>query len=331
MRCRTIYRLVRLRKNREENNLREIHTSRYPLMASVPLAPAVTPADRLGLLLFLGALLHGLVILGISFAPPDPPDAAALPTLDIILVQTKSAKKPDEADYLAQANQDGGGTLDKKVRPSQPVIGKTPIPSKTQPQKTPQEAAARPVVKKQAREVVTSTKGGDIVLSRADKKVTKKPLKHKSARELIKRSLEIASLTQEISNKREQYAKRPRRKFINARTREFAPAAYMAAWVRKVERIGNLNYPDEARRQKLSGVLRLTVIIRKDGAVEQIIVERSSGHTVLDDAAIRIVKLGSPYAPIPDNIKEEGEPAKFLHITRTWEFLSSNTWRDRDS
>lgn len=290
--------------------------------------PAVTPGDRLGLLLFLGAMFHGLVILGISFKPPEPAKKTDLPTLDIVLIQTKSEKKPEQADFLAQASQDGGGTVEHKTRPSQPTKGTTPVPNKSLTSQKPRKAKSPTRTRPSKSKVITSTAGQDIVLSKPEKKPvpdTDRP----SARELVRRSLEIASLTEELNHKIQKYAKRPRRKFINARTREFAPAAYMSAWVRKVERIGNLNYPDEARRKKLSGVLRLTVIIRKDGEVEQIIMERSSGHPVLDDAAVRIVRLGAPYAPIPDNIREEGEPVKFLHITRTWEFLSSATWRDR--
>lgn len=298
-------------------------------MLPVKVTPAVTSGDRLGLLLFLGTMLHGLVILGISFAPPEPGENDPLPTLDIILVQNKSAKQPDEADYLAQANQQGGGSLEKKARPSQPVKGSALKLSKTLSKKLAKPANVKPAPQTTRMKVITSAQGRDIVLSKSDKKAPEKKTRKQDTRKLIRRSLEIASLTEEISRKIERYAKRPRRKFINAQTREFAPAAYMSAWVRKVERIGNLNYPDKARRQKMSGLLRLTVIIRKDGKVEKIILDRSSGHTVLDDAAIRIVRLGAPYARIPDSIKEEGESVKFLHITRTWEFLSSNTWRDK--
>lgn len=283
------------------------------------------------MLLFLGTMLHGLIILGVSFAPPDLDKGKPLPTLDIILVQSKSAIKPDDADYLAQANQEGGGDLEKKTRPSQPVKGIAPTLSQSLTRKPPRKPQQQPASKTKKKKSITSQQGKNIVLSRPDKKTGNKQKPVKNARQLVRRSLEIASLTQEINTKIEHYAKRPRRKFINARTREFAPAAYMSAWVRKVERIGNLNYPDKARRQKLSGLLRLTVIIRKDGKVEKIILDRSSGHPVLDDAAIRIVRLGAPYARIPDNIREEGEPVMFLHITRTWEFLSSNTWRDRGS
>lgn len=299
-------------------------------MPSVQVTPAVTPADRLGMMLFLGALLHGLFILGTSFSTAEPEPEKPLPTLDIILVQNKSIKAPDKADYLAQANQQGGGTLEEKTRPSKPVQGPSLKPnhslSKTQPKPLAQKPVEKKVVKQK---LITSVKGQDIVLSKAEKKKTPPRKKIRDTSTLINRSLEIASLTAEIDRKRQLYASRPRKKHINASTREYAPASYMADWTRKVERIGNLNYPDEARRQKLSGMLQLTVAINKDGSIRDIIIQRKSGHPVLDDAAVRVVKLGAPYAPIPDNIQENGEPVDILYITRTWEFTSSNTWLDR--
>lgn len=145
-----------------------------------------------------------------------------------------------------------------------------------------------------------------------------------SATTLLTNSFKIASLSAEIRRKLEAKAKRPRRKFISASTKEFKYAAYMEAWRAKVERVGNLNYPDEARRQKLSGSLILDVALNADGSVNEITVRRSSGSKILDDAAIRIVQLSSPFAPFPDQIKEETD---ILHITRTWQFLNDNRFR----
>ena len=297
-------------------------------MAAIKATPAVTPGDRLGMMLFLGAMLHGLIILGVSFTSPEPAKTPPAPTLDIILVQNKSAKTPDKADYLAQANQDGGGNVDKKAHLSKPVQGPSLKPNTSISKKTPRLARSLEP-KKVKKKVVTSSKGKNIVLSKPDKKAPRKQQNITDTQRLISRSLEIASLTAEVNKKITNYANRPRKKHISARTREFAPAAYMAAWTRKVERIGNLNYPDEARRQKLSGRLRLTVAINKDGSIREIKINQPSGHKVLDDSAIRIVKLGAPYARIPNSIKEAGEPVEILYITRTWEFSSRGTWHDR--
>jgi protein TonB len=131
----------------------------------------------------------------------------------------------------------------------------------------------------------------------------------------------MATLNAQIEDKLRAYAERPRRKFINARTREYKYAAYMEAWRAKVERVGNLNYPDQARRENLSGSLLLDVALRPDGSIESVNLRRSSGYPVLDDAAMRIVRLAAPYAPFPADIREETD---ILHIERTWQFLGSN-------
>jgi protein TonB len=145
-----------------------------------------------------------------------------------------------------------------------------------------------------------------------------------SAQELITRSFAMASMHAELQEKLENKAKRPRTKYVSATTQEFKYAAYMEAWRAKVERIGNINYPDEARRGNLSGALLLDVALKPDGSVLEIIVRRSSGHKVLDDAAVRIVELASPFAPFPDEIRREVD---ILHVTRTWKFLNTEAFQ----
>ena len=113
-----------------------------------------------------------------------------------------------------------------------------------------------------------------------------------------------------------------RLKAINASTQEYQYAAYLEAWRSKVEKIGNLNYPDEAKRNKLHGNLLMHVAVRADGSVEQIRVVRSSGHRLLDDAAVRIVRLSAPFAPFPPEIRKNVD---VLDITRTWQFLDGGT------
>ena len=141
-----------------------------------------------------------------------------------------------------------------------------------------------------------------------------------TAAQLITRSFQMASMDAELEDRMSRLAKRTRQKYISASTREYRYAAYMEAWRAKVERIGNLNYPDEARQQQLSGELLLDVSLRPDGSVIEVLVRRSSGHRALDDAAVRIVKLASPFAAFPADIAREVD---VLHVTRTWRFLNS--------
>ena len=145
-----------------------------------------------------------------------------------------------------------------------------------------------------------------------------------TGQELVEQSLEMARLAAEIERRQQLLAKRPRRKFVSASTKEYEYAAYLRAWVARVERVGNLNYPDEARRRGLGGRLVMTVAVRRDGSIEEIVLNRTSGLGVLDQAAMRIVRLSEPYPPLPrtqDNID-------VLHITRTWQFQSGSVTSD---
>ncbi len=155
------------------------------------------------------------------------------------------------------------------------------------------------------------------------KEIIKKPIAP-TATELLTNSFKIASLSAEIRRKMEAKAERPRRKFISASTKEYNYAAYMEAWRSKVERVGNLNYPEQARKQGLSGSLVLDVALRRDGTIDEITIRRSSGEKMLDDAAIRIVRLSAPFSPFPQHIKDETD---ILHIMRTWQFLDNRGFK----
>jgi periplasmic protein TonB len=142
-----------------------------------------------------------------------------------------------------------------------------------------------------------------------------------TAADLLQRSADIARLEAQISRDWENYQKRPRRKFVGARTQEFRFARYVEDWRLKVERIGELNYPQAARDQRLYGSLVVTVSIKADGALEKVEINRPSGHKLLDEAAVRIVKLSAPFAPFPADISKDTD---ILSITRTWTFTRAD-------
>jgi protein TonB len=266
----------------------------------------VTATDRIALTLFLAIAIHALVILGITFGIHDPPPPRKeLPTLDIT-VSTHRSPPPDKAEYLAQTSQDGSGNTTEKVKPQQAV------PEQVIPQ-PPQQPVAAPT------QVVTSVAAEQKVhQQQTSNPETDKP--DISAAELIQRSMEMVNLSQQLDANMQAYADRPRQIFVSARTQEFKYANYMSEWVRKVERVGNLNYPDEARRAGISGKLMMDVSLNPDGTVRDIRVMRPSGFPVLDEAAVRIVNLASPYLPFPPEIRKD---ADILHITRTWEFSTN--------
>ncbi len=286
-------------------------------------ATNISAFDRLGLTLFIAISLHAVVILGVGFTLDSPKKLPpADRTLEIVVVHNKVKKKePEKADFLAQHSQQGGGTKEKAERPTtdslQPVTKKSIKPSKVN---TPATPPPQQVETPKKRLVSTKAKA-----KRKTKPTPRRPKKKtrrlNTAQLIASTNQEISRLTAELNRKTKAYAKRPRRKFVSASTKEYKYSNYLDAWRRKVERIGNINYPDEARRKKLYGHLVLHVALRANGTIYEIRVRRSSGHKILDDAAIRIVRLAAPYAPFPAEIRKEID---VLDITRTWQFLSSN-------
>jgi periplasmic protein TonB len=282
--------------------------------------PRATPGDRLGATLAFSLIVHGVLLFGIGFSADDP--APLVPTLEVILTETRSETPPEQADFLAQTSQVGGGESERTERPREPVSAPQPRP---QPgvAPVPIEASAPPPQPRSAEPVLTARSPQPQQATDPERPSPPQPQPVPSSRELIEQSLEMARLAAEIERQAEAYAKRPRRKFVSANTREYEFATYMRAWVARVERIGNLNYPDEARQRNLSGSLVMTVAVRRDGSVERIDIVQPSGHSLLDDAALRTVQLAAPFGPLP----ETRERVDVLHITRTWQFLPGGTIR----
>lgn len=284
-------------------------------------ARRIGPADRLGATLAFSLIAHGVFALGVGFTIEDP--APVVPTLDIILTRTRSDETPKQADFLAQSSQQGGGEAETPERPREPQPSPVPKPDEGLAP-APIEASAPKAQPEVRQPVLTTTRSADRSADARD--LTPSPPKPlPSSRELIERSLEMARLAAELERQTEAYAKRPKRKFVSASTQEYEFASYMRAWVARVERIGNLNYPDDARRRNLQGQLVLTVAVRRDGTVESIDIVQPSGYPVLDEAATRTVRLAEPFAPLPDT----SEKIDVLHITRTWQFLPGNVMRNQ--
>ena len=275
-------------------------------------------SSDLGITLLGAALLHIVLILGLTFSLPKKPVHDDAPQLEITLVQAHNEKEPDKATFLANASQQGGGDTEKDLR------AKTPLPGngrKNQPQPMfrPQSSASEELVTQADKVLVTESSKQKPVVQPVEneKKKTQKRKRLIGLPEPMTLVQERERLLAELSLQQENYQKRPRRKFLTANTREYKYATYMDAWRSKVERIGNLNYPEEAKRRNLTGSLVLDVAILPDGKLDNINVRRSSHHKALDDAAIRIVRLAAPYAPFPKNFRDEVD---IIHITRTWKF-----------
>jgi protein TonB len=314
---------------------------------AIPRQAAPAP---IGYALLVAAGIHGLLLLGLGFVPEfHPPEPHRSEEMKVVLVRprAKPPEKVEQPQLLAQVNQAGSGDnrgtapaplpapaaphRQPTAPPPAPLPAAAPAPVVPEPpplpavEPDPPPAAPPPAPVSRAPAAPPKPKPPPVASppkTKPEPRPAKPVRKRVSAAQLLaSRSTEIARLTSELERKSAAFAQLPRRKAISAATTEYRYAAYMEAWRRKVENIGNLNYPEEARRKKLYGNLLLHVAVRSDGSVERVRLLKSSGHKLLDDAAINIIKLAAPYAPFPPDIRKEVD---VLDITRTWQFLSSN-------
>lgn len=291
-------------------------TSSYPIQ--------VIYTRRLIVTLFISVSVHAL-LLSMHFKGFDASKHKnTAPPLEVVLVNAKSARAPEKADALAQVNLDRGGNTDSDRR------AKSPLPSKeiNQVEREAQQARERvQALEQEAQRLLTQIK--------SQAKIDQ-PLKNPTpvtdpgpivdAAELVKKSMEMARLEAQIARETEQYNKRPRRRSIGARTQEYRFARYVEDWRAKVERVGNLNYPEAARSQRIYGELVVTVHIKADGTLEDVEIARSSGQKILDAAAVRIVELAAPYASFPEDIRRDTD---ILSITRTWIFTREDQFASK--
>jgi protein TonB len=269
----------------------------------------------------LSVAIHA-VLLFIRFSPFDLQRMLdRSPPLEVALVNAKSKAKPTKADILAQANLDGGGNTGEDRR------AKTPLPV------LPKESAASELttttqkvdrMQRQMQELLTQIKSAPTPPPAPQPEEATARTELPSASELMQRTLAAMRLEAEIAQDMDAYQSRPKRRFVGARAEEYRFARYVEDWRLKIERIGNLNYPEAARQLKLYGSLLVTVSIRADGSVEAIKIERSSGSRLLDAAAVRIVEMAAPFSPLPPDIRRDTD---ILHITRTWTFTKGDELR----
>jgi len=273
--------------------------------------------DRLAVSLVLAMGIHAALVLGLGFILEIGALDEAEDSLDVVLVNFSSEEAPEDIDFLAQANQKGGGDAVDAERPTQEISSVVPSEGAGL-----MPATAEPLAAEQTpdtREQLVTDGAQQVVPDETD--IEQPPVELPSVAELMRQRMEIAELQARLERERAFESRLKRRRFISANTREYEFASYMQAWVSKVERVGNLNYPTEIRRRRLVGDLLITVGINPDGSVESIDIRRSSGMPELDEAALSIVLLASPFAPLPPDIRSKVD---VLHITRTWKFSTGH-------
>lgn len=287
-------------------------------MRQLPSQALNTPAVGRNLWIALGVslFLHA-VLLTLHFQFPDASRAIQDKALDIILVNSKSARKPTNAQALAQANLDGGGNTDENRR------AKTPLPPSAKQQSGSElEQAQKRVqaLEAQQQRLLAQARMKELAPPSTDKEAQPEPVQGLSGRDLANNALAMARLEGEIAQNTDEYNKRPRLKTINPRTIEYAGAAYLDSWSRKVERIGTLNFPAQAKGS-VYGVVTVWVVLRGDGSLYSVDIQNTSGHKILDSAARRIIEMGAPYGLMPKAMLEDAEVVGF---SRRLEFTNSN-------
>ena len=315
---------------------------------------STTAVDRLIFTLLFSVIIHLVVVLGVSFTVTSSPTNQPLSNLEITLVKHQTELEPEQADFLAQVNNEGGGETEEKSPKPTPD---SPLPEALEPTTAeltppPQDVIPDPIpaplpilepaivepeiiaVAEPPAEPAKPVKPTDVITqAKAERKIEIAEKVEEQPEEIIppakpqlsafdlifQAKNEIHRLEQKLNTSTKSLSKRPRKRPLSSRTKEYAAAAYHEAWRRKVERIGNLNYPQEAKRKRINGSLMLSVDINPDGSVppDGIVISRSSGHKVLDDAAVKIVRLAAPYAAIPKNVLQDYD---MITIIRTWKF-----------
>jgi protein TonB len=305
--------------------------------ASIPFDSDRLATRRLFVAVALALGVHLILILGIGMRLPDPAQPREPRLLEVLLVSNPGPVPERPGAVAAQVDRAGETDLPVPDIPEPPAEMLGPdegdadetaldaessepavaMPDAPQPKPAPEPAPA-PV-----EEPPTPVPPPTLTAPSEPDEPSAQPMHPivSAADILASRSAEIAALSARLDAASTAYASRARRRAISASTREFRYATYMEAWRRKVERIGNLNYPEAAKEQGLYGSLILRVAVRADGSLESIRVLRSSGQPLLDEAAKQIVELAAPFAPFPPDIAAETD---VLDITRTWQFQRNN-------
>jgi len=288
------------------------------------LAATVSPGDRLSFTIFLAAALHAALILGVTFTYIA--NKPSTHTMEVTLSKQHSKSRPKRADFLAQFNQAGSGTTEDKALTSTTKEAQFQhTETRKAGQNLRQRAAYKTVEDKQTTITTTNITTHKITADSEETEIAPQKTKFENKKSLQARALEIASLEARIDQQRQIYAKNPRiKRLTSLSTVSRTDTFYLNSWRRKTESVGNLNYPQKARKEKLYGSLRLMVAILADGSLKEVELLDSSGHKVLDDAAIRIVRLSAPYAPFPDELRKSTD---VLEIIRTWQFKKNSSMR----
>jgi len=277
--------------------------------------------ERFRFMIFLSACAHALLVLGVGFTYLT--DANDEATIEVTLAQYRSQIQPDDADFIAQENQTGSGSQDEATVPSSPFLSDLndadinevrPAPEAQVLNETPEQPKLTTLTSINAEQVIAQQRN-------APEQEEKQALSEQSSSEEI--SLAIASLQAQLDLQQQAFARQPRKYTLSsASARKSHEASYLDSWRRRVEAVGNINYPVQARQQQVYGNVRMLIALNASGQISETRIIQSSGESLLDQAAVDIVNLAAPFEPFPEELKAE---ADILEIVRTFRFHEGNT------
>ena len=276
--------------------------------------------ERFGFTVFLSICVHAIIILGVGFSYLE--ELNSQTALEVTMAQYRSELAPEDADFLAQENQTGSGVLDEAAAPSTPFEPDFNDDTIQEVLPIPQAPDIINDTELQDIAVISTLDEDDLISQQLEELEPDKqqPLTDQVAEDEL--SFTIASLQAQLDLRRQAYAKRPRRyTILSAATKKSHDALYLDAWRRRIEAVGNINYPSEARRRQIYGSLRMLVALLPTGEIDEIQILQSSGYSILDQAAIEIINLAAPFQPFPEAMRAE---ADILEIIRTFRFHEGN-------
>lgn len=277
--------------------------------------------ERFRFMIFLSACAHALLVLGVGFTYLT--DANDEATIEVTVAQYRSQIQPDDADFIAQENQTGSGSQDEATAPSSPFLSDLndadinevrPAPEAQVLNETPEQPKLTTLTSINAEQVIAHQRN-------APEQEEKQALSEQSSSEEI--SLAIASLQAQLDLQQQAFARQPRKYTLSsASARKSHEASYLDSWRRRVEAVGNINYPVQARQQQVYGNVRMLIALNASGQISETRIMQSSGESLLDQAAVDIVNLAAPFEPFPEELKAA---ADILEIVRTFRFHEGNT------
>jgi len=276
---------------------------------------SINSNDRLGFTLFLAAALHGLLIFGVSLNSSSSSESA--PSVTVTLATHKSNTAPEDADFVAQENQIGSGTLEEEKQIT--TDKESPFNSQQiQETKVLSQTKASVEEDQTTQTVIAATRSETSTAQDNQSRETQEQRQGQDAEDIQRINAEIASLAAKLDKQKQQYAKRPRERVLTSvSAKRSADAAYLSAWAKKVEAVGNENFPRAAITQEITGSLRLQSTINWDGRLLNAEILSSSGHTIFDNAALQIVRQAAPFLPLPPELRKDLDQ---IVIIRTWNF-----------